>query len=75
MDIVQTVEIPADRRLVIDVPPEVPTGSVILTFTPKVDASKKRELSFIDELLQSGGPLPGGNARTVEEALQNAAKK
>jgi hypothetical protein len=35
MTIEQTVEIPADRRLIIDVPPEVPVGPVILTFTPK----------------------------------------
>jgi DNA-damage-inducible protein J len=35
MIIEQTVEIPADRRLTINVPSEVPTGTVILTFTPK----------------------------------------
>ena len=37
MTITQTVEIPASHRLIIDVPREVPTGSVILTFTPAVD--------------------------------------
>ena len=35
MSITQTVEIPANHRLVIDVPREVPAGTVILTFTPK----------------------------------------
>ena len=34
MPITQTVEIPANRRLSIDVPIDVPTGKVILTFTP-----------------------------------------
>ena len=34
MTITQTVEIPVDHRLTIDVPPEVPAGPVILTFTP-----------------------------------------
>ena len=34
MTITQTVEIPADRHLTIEVPREVPTGPVILTFTP-----------------------------------------
>ena len=34
MIITQTVEIPADRRLTIEVPKEVPEGRVILTFTP-----------------------------------------
>jgi len=34
MTITQTVEIPADRRITLEVPREVPTGQVILTFTP-----------------------------------------
>ena len=35
MSITQTVDIPDNHRLVIDVPREVPAGPVILTFTPK----------------------------------------
>jgi hypothetical protein len=35
MTVTQTVEIPANHRLTIDVPREVPAGPVILTFTPK----------------------------------------
>ena len=34
MTFTQTVEIPVDRRLIIEVPREVPPGKVILTFTP-----------------------------------------
>ncbi|MDR1858788.1 MAG: hypothetical protein LBQ69_04895 [Treponema sp.] len=34
MSVTQTVEVPASHRLTIDVPSEVPTGPVILTFTP-----------------------------------------
>ena len=41
MTITQTVEIPESRRLVIDVPREVPAGQVILTFTPAVSEPKK----------------------------------
>ena len=41
MTITQTVEIPADRRLTIEVPREVPVGQVILTFTPPETAQKK----------------------------------
>jgi len=33
MGIEQTVEIPSNRRLFVDVPPEVPVGKAILTFT------------------------------------------
>jgi hypothetical protein len=38
MTVTQTVEIPASHRLTIDVPREVPAGSVILTFTPQTAA-------------------------------------
>jgi hypothetical protein len=36
----QTVEIPADRRITLEVPREVPTGTVILSFTPVSETSK-----------------------------------
>ena len=34
MSITQTVDVPASHQLTIDVPHEIPTGPVILTFTP-----------------------------------------
>ena len=40
MTITQTVEIPANRRLTIEVPDEVPTGRTILSFTPVQTANK-----------------------------------
>ena len=33
MTITQTVDIPADRRITLEVPREIPSGPVILTFT------------------------------------------
>ena len=63
MSVTQTVEVPDSHRLTIDVPREIPTGPVILTFIPAAD-----QRSF-------GGRLPGGSSRTVEEALQMAAEK
>jgi hypothetical protein len=60
MSITQTVEIPANHRLTIEVPREVPAGRAVLAFFPAVTDTVR---------------LPGGNARTVEEALQMAAEK
>jgi hypothetical protein len=40
--IVQTVNVPADHRLIIEVPPEVPAGRTMLAFTP---IPAKRRLS------------------------------
>ena len=34
MSVKQTVEIPANRRLTIDVPLEIPVGKAVLIFTP-----------------------------------------
>ena len=47
MTITQTVDIPADRRITLEVPREVPSGPVVLTFTPassaKAEPLKERE--------------------------------
>jgi hypothetical protein len=59
MTIEQTVEIPADHRLVIEVPREVPAGRAVLAFTPvpfpKTENTGKIRLTrpVIDELLRS----------------------
>jgi hypothetical protein len=44
MSVTQTVEIPASRRITLEVPPEVPTGSVILTFTPKPAGQEQKKV-------------------------------
>ena len=44
MIITQTIEIPADRR--ITVPGEVPTGPVVLTFTPARTETPKGRRGF-----------------------------
>ena len=41
MIITQTVEIPANHRLTIEVPHEVPEGPVILTYTPAKTKQQK----------------------------------
>jgi hypothetical protein len=38
MTVTQTVDIPADHRLIIDVPREVPAGRAVLSFTPTAPA-------------------------------------
>jgi len=43
MSITQTVEVPASHRLIVDVPPEIPAGQVILTFTPKAVVSEQKK--------------------------------
>jgi hypothetical protein len=37
MTITQTVDIPADRRITLEVPREIPPGKTILAFTPVPD--------------------------------------
>jgi hypothetical protein len=61
MTITQTVDIPADHRITLEVPREVPPGRTILAFTPARGPDTVQ--------------LPSSNAHTVEEALQMAAEK
>jgi len=63
MTITQTVNIPVSRRLIIDVPIEVPFGKTILSFTP---AAVQRA---------DGVPAFGNNPRTAAEALKMAAER
>jgi len=60
MTIEQTIEIPADHRLTLEVPPEIPAGRAILTFTPTpvfptavkpLDTPEKRATPISDRLL------------------------
>ena len=45
MTITQTVEIPADRWLTIEVPRDIPTKSVVITFAPTSATAKNIEKS------------------------------
>ena len=47
MTMTQTVDIPADRRITIEVPREVPVGLTLVAFTPKaVEQEQKKEREF-----------------------------
>ena len=59
LTIEQTVDIPASHRLFIDVPPEIPAGRAILTFTPA----------------PAGPEDAGNVPRTAAEALRMAAAR
>jgi hypothetical protein len=61
MIIEQTIEIPANRKITLEVPKEVPTGTVILTFTPVAGAGQR-----------SGVKLPP--SYSPEEALAIAVR-
>jgi hypothetical protein len=39
MTIEQTIEVPANRRIFLDIPPQIPVGKVILTFTPATEGT------------------------------------
>jgi len=38
MTITQIIEIPASRRITLEVPPQIPLGRVILSYTPEIPA-------------------------------------
>jgi hypothetical protein len=44
MTIEQTIEVPASRKLTLEIPPEIPMGKVILTLTPAQGANPDESL-------------------------------
>ena len=46
MSVTQTVEVPASRRLTIDVPREIPVGKTILIFKPVAEEAVDRGLGL-----------------------------
>ena len=51
MTITQTLEIPADRRIILEVPSHLPMGKVILTLTPAGSTpamSEEQEIELIN---------------------------
>jgi len=49
MTITQTIDIPADRRITLEVPSEVPAGRTIIAFTP-AKAEVKRKITEAEEI-------------------------
>jgi len=52
MTITQTVEIPADHRITLEVPRQIPAGKTIIAFTPVNTLNKKKDPSTMEEALQ-----------------------
>jgi hypothetical protein len=44
MTVTQTIDIPADHRVTIDVPGEIPAGKAIVTFTAAAGEAKKERV-------------------------------
>jgi hypothetical protein len=57
----QTVEIPENRRLTIEIPREFPAGAAVLTFTPKpaFPADKTTEARWKEAIEQCSGIAKG----------------
>jgi hypothetical protein len=70
MTVTQTVKIPAGRRLIIDIPPEIPEGFAVLTFTSagvkfplSLDKVPKDDAPYL-QLLGCHKNISGGLHRT-----------
>jgi hypothetical protein len=64
----QTVEIPANHRLTLEIPPEIPAGRGILTFTPAL---------VVENSPHTAAKAPGSPAIEAlkNEAAQKAARR
>jgi len=70
MSVTQTVDIPASRRLTIDVPCEIPVGQAVLTFTPaKKPAVGKTNRTLEDALRRAAEKAANPNRRPLSHFL------
>ena len=68
MIIERTIEVPPNRRITLDVPPQIPVGKVILTFTPAVNTQISVSAGECPECAKHRDPKTGNpryNAETV----------
>ena len=81
MTITQTVDIPADHRLIIDVPREIPAGRAVLTFVPVRDdteyltassANRERLYKAVENVEQGKNLITFDN---LEQAIQLAEER
>jgi hypothetical protein len=70
----QTVEIPADHRLTIEVPREVPAGRAILTFTPAKSGERDTAAAIAAIPEASRGQSRDPAFRNAIRSLQGAWK-
>jgi len=68
MIIEQTVEIPADHRIFLDLPPELPVGKAKITITPQPEKPAANIYDTITKL--RGLAKEMGSSLTVEEFLE-----
>jgi hypothetical protein len=70
MTIEQTVEIPADHRLVIDVPREVPAGRAVLAFTPVSFPETETAETAPEKWVNPLPDMAKDSGLTIKEALE-----
>ena len=73
MTVTQTVDIPANRRLTIDVPKEVPAGKTVLIFKPVSDASPHRTAQ--EAIDRDFGNTPGIDPMEAIDRCSGIAKR
>jgi len=65
MTITQTVEIPASRRIILDVPPQIPAGRTIIAYTPAPEAATLHECPICARKFDPASGNPRYNTETV----------
>jgi hypothetical protein len=71
----QTVEIPENRRLTIEIPREFPAGAAVLTFTPKpAYPADKTAQTKLDEAIKAACNLAKGSRFSSEDLFEERRK-
>ena len=63
MTITQTIEIPADRRITLEVPREIPMGRTVIAFTPASEAESPRYNAKAMAAIEEGKAIMRGDIK------------
>jgi hypothetical protein len=73
MTYTQTLEIPADRRILLEVPPQIPTRTVTITFTPALEAAPLHPCPICASKTDPETGNPRFNAETIASIEEGRA--
>jgi hypothetical protein len=71
MIITQTIDVPANHRITLDIPPQVPTGRTIIAFTPAKEQNSAQNRKPISQFFGILSPDTYGDGVAYQRKIRD----